>query len=45
MPLPATEKLPALQLPLPLELLVPKRQYLPAGQALHDALVPLPAVE
>ena len=45
MPLPVTEKLPARHTPLPLELLVPKRQYLPPGQALHAALVPLPAVE
>ena len=45
MPLPVTEKLHARHTPLPLELLVPKRQYLPPGQALHDALMPLPAVE
>ena len=44
-PLPAVEKLPAAHSPLPLELTLPARQYLPPGHALQDALVPLPAVE
>ena len=44
-PLPVTEKLPAPQTPLPLELLHPSRQYLPPGQALQDELVPLPKTE
>ena len=44
-PLPATEKLPAPQTPLPLELLQPSRQYLPPGQALQDEFAPLPRIE
>ena len=45
MPLPATEKLPAPQTPLPSELPHPSRQNLPPGQAAQDELVPLPATE
>ncbi len=45
MPLPGTEKLPAPQTPLPLELLQPSRQYLPCGQALQDEFTPLPRTE
>ncbi len=32
-------------MPLPLDKLQPARQYAPAGQALHAAVVPLPAVD
>jgi hypothetical protein len=44
-PLPAVEKLPGPQSPLPYGELQPARQYAPTGQALHAVSLPLPAVE
>jgi hypothetical protein len=42
---PEVEKLPALHSPLPSAVDEPAKQYLPAGQGVHAAVVPVPEVE